>query len=110
MAKREPPPPAIHTDEWARFLRLRTDLFNEISAALEVDGHCKDYEGLLMVSYELPGYFYREDRHPVWGISLDCYVIGPSRHYSWRGPTFADALVLASRDIRRWIREGVDDA
>ena len=64
---------------------------------------------MLTVGYELPGYFYHEDRPPFWTIDLACYVIGPSRRYNWSGPTFADALKRASRDIRRWIREASDD-
>lgn len=36
---------------------------------------------------------------------LHCYVIGPSRHYEWRGRTMDEALDKAEADINTWIEE-----
>ena len=76
---------------------LRKDLFDAIDYAIKHDGHHKSYEGKLAMIW--PHRF--EDEYT---ITLDCYVIGPSRHYYWSGKTFAEAFELAERDIREWIK------
>lgn len=81
-----------------RFLTLRADLFAAIRHSLEQDGHCKSYEGRLAMQW--PHYFEEE-----YTITLDCYVIGPSRHYYWTGKDFTEALDNAEKDIRAWIQE-----
>lgn len=81
-----------------RLVRLRGRLFAAIAVSLAEDGHCKSYEGRMEIV--LPGYF--DDQ---WGINLHCYVIGPSRHYEWRGKTLDEALDKAESDILAWCAE-----
>lgn len=88
--------------EWQRFVTLRDDLLAAIRAHLQRDGHCKPYEGAFTL--ELPNVFNSE-----CVIKLSCYVIGPHRHYTWTGPTFAAALDQCERDVRMWIYADVDD-
>jgi hypothetical protein len=42
-------------------------------------------------------------------LMLDCYLIGPQRHYEWWDVTFADALREAERDIRAWMHEALEE-
>jgi hypothetical protein len=93
----------ISADDLARFETLRADLFDTIRQCLERDGHCKHYEGRFAI--QLPDYFGNEQ----WGLFLDCYVVGPSRHYEWWGASFAEALVKAETDIRAWMHEAQED-
>lgn len=79
-----------------RFLALRSDLFEAIERALKQDSHCKGYEGQLAIHW--PNYF--DDGYT---ITLDCCVVGPSRHYAWSGKSFSEALDKADEDIRSWI-------
>lgn len=85
-----------------KIIELRNLLFAEIKRCLAEDGHCKHYEG--RVSLQWPGYF--DDDYVV---ELDCYLIGPSRHYSWRGVSHDDALAKALADVRVWIAENEAD-
>lgn len=77
---------------------LRKDLFDAIDYSLKMDGHHKNYEGRITLCW--PPRF--EDEYT---ITLDCYVIGPGRHYYWTGKTPDDALDKAEKDIREWIKE-----
>ena len=104
----------ISADDYARFEQLRADLFDAIAKALDEDGHCKSYEGSFRLQFpnyfeSLPSPSEMTDSEP-WGILLDCYVIGPSRHYEWWGATFADVLQKADTDIRAWMHEAHEDA
>lgn len=93
----------MSAEDYARFEQLRADLFDVIRQCLDRDGHCKSYEGRFTI--QLPDYFVNEQ----WAIRLDCYVIGPSRHYEWWGETFADVLSKAETDIRAWMHEALED-
>ena len=88
-----------------RFETLREKLFEFIEYSLKVDGHCKGYEGRFAIEYLFPDYFHRED-DPTFNIKLDCYLIGPTRHYSWEGALFGDTLRRAEQAIYKWIDEG----
>ena len=88
-----------------RFETLRQKLYEYIEYSLEVDGHCKSYEGTFVIEYRFPSYFQRED-DPTYNIHLSCYLIGPTRHYDWEGGTFGGALRAAEQDIYKWIDEG----
>jgi hypothetical protein len=85
-----------------RLLALRADLFAALKDALEADGHCKHYEGTFLI--RLPNYFEQEDEEP-WQVTLDCYKIGPARHYEWSGWTLSDAITKAESEIRAWIAD-----
>jgi len=97
----------VKQEDILRFLELRADLFTAIASQLREDGHCKSYEGAFTI--RLPNYFDQADDEEPWQITLDCYVIGPNRHYHWNGSTFKDALDACEMDVRAWITEVKDD-
>ncbi len=90
-----------------RFCELRKKLFDGIKLALEVDGYCKSYEGTFSIIF--PNYFQERLESQwiddSWCIGLDCYVLGPGRHYTWCGETFEEALEKAEKDILEWVKE-----
>ncbi len=81
----------------------RRRLFRCIARELAIDDHCKPYEGA--VAIRLPNYFDDRDGSQRITITLDCYVIGPLRHYSWSGDSFVSVAVEAVRDINSWCDE-----
>jgi len=81
-----------------RFLRLRKDLLEAVLVCVREDAHHKHYEGQFQL--EFPGVFGGFTK-----ISLDCYVIGPSRSYRWEGDTLKECLDKAEPEIRAWIEE-----
>jgi hypothetical protein len=91
------------TDELNRFFSLRLKVFQAIKRELEIDSHCKSYEGAMSIQF--PDYFEVLNRTENYIIELHCYVIGPSRHYSWSGKTLTKALDEAEKDILSWISE-----
>lgn len=99
--------------EIERFMRLRSDLFDALKVAFEEDGHGKTYEGAFGI--RLPNYFEESGIEQIhaeekpWQITLDCYKIGPNRHYHWDGATFLEALDACEKDVRRWIAGDDDD-
>lgn len=96
-------------EHWARFVQIRSELFKAIAQSLAEDGHCKSYEGALVI--HLPNYFEESEATRgygwfgtgAWTIEMHCYLIGPNRHYRWEGKSFEDALHKAETDIRAWI-------
>lgn len=81
----------------ARFMTYRKRLFAAICIALAEDGHHKSYEGTVGLIF--PHYFHNEDD---FIITVDCYVLGPARHYSYSGKTPDECLDKAERDLRKW--------
>lgn len=69
-----------------------------IAKKLEEDGHCKSYEGAMRL--ECPNHFSPEDGY---SLELDCYVLGPNRHYRWKGDTVQECIDKAEADIAAWI-------
>ncbi len=82
---------------------FRALVFSGIKRALEIDPHCKSYEGTIGVFF--PGYFANRDGDGEFLVELACYVLGPSRRYEWRGLTIEEALARATVDVTRWISE-----
>lgn len=99
----------ITDDEWQRFFAIKEKLFNAIARHLEEDLHHKSYEGAFEIAIQFPNYFHTSDAFPntpeFCVIRLDCYVIGPSRHYEWSGVTMTGALNRCEADIDQWIQE-----
>lgn len=97
--------------EYAQFEKLRADLFDVIAVVLSQGGGGKSYEGTFRIQF--PGYANAREQAEFgpspWAIFLDCYLIGPSRHYEWWGDTFADVLLKAETDIRAWMHEAQED-
>ena len=93
--------------DYKRFLKLRLRLFKMIKSALEEDPCHKSYEGAIEIIGEFPNYFEVGEAIPMsFEIRVHCYVVGPSRHYSFVGATakqaldkFESALVLWGKRI-----------
>lgn len=94
--------PSIEDLEKLNTLRQKT--FIQIYECLKEDGHCKRYEGTFGITF--PCYFDDEDE---WSITLDLYVFGPDRHYTWNGKTLREAIEKADSDVTMWIREWGED-
>jgi len=92
---------------WFRFDELRKKILSFIDKKYKAGEGIKMYEGRMNVSFEFP--IYTDDpqgtANPEVNIHLDCYVIGPARHYDWSGETFEIALNKAEKDIKEWIRD-----
>jgi hypothetical protein len=89
----------ISENDLIRIEKLREKVFDHIKKSLEECGHCKSYEGAVRIVY--PTYFTRGDPD-CWGLELHCYLIGPSRHYEWRGNILAVCIDKAEKDINHW--------
>lgn len=98
---------------YARFLALRRKIMAGIKKALEIDCSCKSYEGFMELVIEFPDYFEldnsEDDAPNRYVVRLHCYVLGPARHYEWRGRTLDEALDAAEKEISMWIAEVEDD-
>lgn len=94
-----------------RFENLRAKVFGAIAAQLAIDPYCKSYEGAFEIVMGWPDYFEDEQMtaQPWVHIILHCYVLGPARHYEWKGRTFAEALNKAEKEIDGWIDMEVQD-
>lgn len=79
-----------------------------VHAAILEDGHCKSYEGTVSVSY--PSFFEMTDPNHTQQVTLqlDCYVLGPSRSYTWRGVNVKECIDIARKNIERWVEGGND--
>ena len=89
-----------------RFRRLRKVVMKAIEEQPADDPCCKSYEGAFEWTVCYPNYFDDETGdsgadHYV--LTLHCYVLGPARHYDWRGKTMDEVLDKAEKDIDSWI-------
>jgi len=84
-------------------MALRQRLFVAIEQSLSVEGHCKSYEGTFGIV--LPNYFEEKHGPKRWAVTLDCYVIGPHRHYVWEGETLDEAVAKAEAEVGGWLSE-----
>src|ERR1035437_5164011 len=80
-------------------------IFHEIEKLLKIDGHCKSYEGAIQISFL--SYFKNKDEEnkQKFALTLDCYLIGPSRHYEWVGRTLEEAIEKGLKEVKEWIKE-----
>lgn len=89
-----------------RFNRLRQKVMQAIREQLEYNPACKSYEGAFEWTVCYPNYFEDEEgiqKPSAYILTLHCYVLGPARHYDWRGKTMDEALDQAEKDIAGWI-------
>lgn len=81
-----------------RLTQLREKLFKELSEReKDKDAGFKSYDGAFAI--RLPSYF---DCEKGWTISLDCYAVGPGRHYHWWGKTLEEAVTNCETDVLSW--------
>ena len=98
------------------FLKLRRRLHDALNKASE-EYPGKSYEGEMSIEIHYPGIYdepeeYRDEPDAVV-IRADFYLIGPTRHYVWKGTSIAEAVVKATKDIEVWIagwKDGENDA
>ena len=94
------------TEEFVLFLNLRKTVWDYIAEYLKDDAGHKSYEGTFELTVCYPDYFtgdgYASGPEALI-VTLHCYVLGPGRHYSWKGKTWEQALRRAERDILEWI-------
>jgi len=87
---------------------FRELVYAGVQQALAKDGHCKHYEGTVEYTVVCPSYFER-DAHCVHQLELDCYVLGPSRHYKWAGARVEELFARATADVQTWIAENAEE-
>lgn len=92
---------------YKRFLALRKRLFKMISDYFDDGGDaCKSYEGTFEIVYSYPDYFDDEDAEASVPdavlINLHVYVVGPHRHYTFRGMTLDEALDRLEAALDEW--------
>ena len=75
---------------------LQKEIFDCLKFLCEKGEGGKNYEGTMGVTFTNDGMII---------ISLDCYMIGPSRHYHWEDENPYKALNKAKKDIKQWIEE-----
>ena len=84
------------------FLKLRKRLHDALKrAAKEEPG--KSYEGEMEIAIHYPGIYDDSDEADTVIIRADFYLLGPSRHYSWKGNTIKEAVEKASADFDSWL-------
>ena len=89
-----------------RFDALRKLVMNAIGRELEIDYCGKIYEGILEWTVRYPDCY--DDPEAKAGpefyvLKLHCYLLGPSRHYEWRGRTPEIVLNKAEKEIKSWL-------
>jgi len=93
-----------------RFLEFRRHVLDELKKYFTNeanDGHHKSYEGAMALSFNYDDYFTVESPEEIGEvvITLDCYVLGPSRHYRWSGKTIDEAVSKARVEFDSWLLE-----
>ena len=97
---------ADYQNEKVRFDALRKLVMDAIRKELEIDCHCKSYEGAFEWLTCYPNYFddpEAKEGPNFYVLTLHCYVLGPSRHYEWRGKTRGEVLDKAEKEIKSWL-------
>lgn len=96
-------------DGYNEFLKLRKRVFDALSK-IDMSCGCKSYEGTFEISIEYNNYFEQEndDIYDVV-IKLHCYVLGPARHYTWKGKTLLEAVNKCKIDVEQWIETALED-
>ena len=87
---------------------LRKMVFEAIGRERERGEPGKSYEGIFEIHFEYPDQLsdIEADEKPCYcEIVLHCYLIGPSRHYRWKGRTMEESLKLCKKDIKEWCKE-----
>lgn len=89
------------------FFALRQRVFSAVRNMRRKGEYGKVYEGAMRIQIDFGD--ADDERFQRFIIHLDCYLIGPARHYDWEGQTFREALKKAEKDIDKWIKETEND-
>lgn len=89
-------------------MQFRKLVHDGIRRALELDGVHKGYEGHIALRVDLPS-FFDDKAHTLYSLTLDCYVLGPGRHYVWHAVNERELFEVATRDVTSWIARLSDD-
>lgn len=92
-----------------RLIAYRKAVFAAIKKQLEIDSHCKSYEGAITISKGYPNYF-EQDKKPEYCLHLACYVLGPTRGYDYFGKTIDECLDKAEADLKKWNTNDLTEA
>lgn len=87
-----------------RFDALRKMVMEAIEEVCEFGG--KSYEGTFEWTVCYPDYWQDPEAKAgpeLYILTLHCYLLGPARHYDWRGKTKAEVLDKAEREIKTWL-------
>ena len=95
------------SEEKARLVKLRDRVMDMIDACDCIE-YGKSYEGEMTVSLAFPSYWDRREK-VRWSIRLDCYLLGPARHYVYDGKTLTECMDKLEKDLDEW-SVGEDDA
>ena len=90
-----------------KFKKILKMVADYITTYLKEDCGHKSYEGTWEFLASYPSYFEDETATAApdsYQVTLHCYVLGPGRHYDWKGSSLEKVLEDCERDIRRWIR------
>lgn len=92
---------------YKKFIALRRMVLDAIDKIDMSYGH-KSYESTFELNLIYPSYFEErngQDEPDFCEIVLHCYVLGPHRHYRWRGKTIEEAVNKCEHDVKSWIKE-----
>ena len=95
----------MNEKEMKLFSALRKQVADYIRKRLDAGAEHKSYEGIWEVLISYPSWFDDETTTAspdFCNITLHCYLIGPSRGYTWHGKTVDEALEKCKKDIDRW--------
>lgn len=93
-----------------RLAAFRTLVEREVLAELARDGGGKHYEGRVTYRVVLPPVCEGPNAAESHLLELDCYILGPGRHYYWHAATEAEVFDQAEADFREWVREAQEGA
>ena len=100
------------TNFFANLYELRLMVNKAITYMREVEHEPgKFYEGEWEITFHYPG--WDEDSTGTFQpdfckIKLHCYLIGPSRHYEWKG-TLEEAMTRCKKEVTQWCKEVYDE-
>lgn len=93
--------------EIQRFRILYGKVRNYVNRLCEEGMPHKSYEGAMSLSVEMPDVF--DDGPPSYCLKLDCYLLCPGRHATWRGFDLSALLDSAERDVAAWMNDQYGD-
>lgn len=93
----------LHQLQWQRFFDLRRRTLEAIQKLMAEGDVCKPDEGRFTI--EFPDYFEDQEHPDSCKITLDCYLLGPDRHYFWCGDTLSETIDKAEKDIEKYLSE-----